>query len=239
MGTSTLCKFWFQHNLGPLVVFPYLHPVKKVRKVLDEKKKLIWTRYAQDRAFLLPMTNPTSKISANSREKYGTGQAKAIVEGGGPLLLPNSEGLVMDVLRKLGYLDDSFNSDPFEALLVFINATQNKQNLRKLDAMPADEDSCSTIQSKLHKALMCGSLPGQWMKPPSDAKIKKLLVRGKLLDTLHVPKIDVLTAMQAYAKEKHLPSMKSYNGCVWQINNSLNSSNHTRRDLLMPKSLLG
>ena len=106
-------KFWFQHNLGPLAVFPSLHTAQKVRKVLDDKKKLVWTRYARDRAFLLPMTNPTSKISADSREKYGTGQARAIVGGGGPLLLPNSERLVMDVLRKLGYLDDGFNSGPF------------------------------------------------------------------------------------------------------------------------------
>ena len=217
-------KFWFQHNLGPLVVFPSLRPVNKVR---------------QDRAFLLPMTNTTSRISATSREKYGTGQAKALFEGGGPLLLPNSERLVMDVLRKLGYLDDSFNSDPFEALLVFVNTTQNKKNLRKLDAMPADEDTCSAIRSKLHQALMCGRLPGAWMKAPSDASIKQFLVKRKLLDTLHAPKIDVLTAMQAFAREKHLPSMKSYNGSVWQINNYLHPGNPTRRDLLMPKSLLG
>ena len=232
-------KFWFQHNLGPLVVFPSLHPVKKVRKVLDDKKKLVWTRYARDRAFLLPITTTSRRTSANTREKYGTRQAKAIFQGGGPLLLPNSERLVMDVLRELGYLDDAFNSDPFEALLVFINATQNKQNLRKLDALPADEDTSSTIRSKLHQALMCGSLPGQWMKAPSDAYIKKLLVSRKLLDTVREPKIDVLTAMQAYAREKHLPSMKSYNGCVWQINNFLKSDDPSRRDLLMPKSLLG
>ena len=234
-------KFWFQHNLGPLVVFPSLLPVKEVRRVLDDKKKLVWTRYARDCAFLLPTTTlrSRSRISANNREKYGTGQAKAIVEGGGPLLLPNSDGLVMDVLRKLGYLDDSFNSDPFEALLVFINASHNKLNLRKLDALPADEDTCSTIRSKLHQALMCGSLDGKWMKAPSDANIKRLLVRRKLLDAMHVPKIDVLTAMQAYAKEKHLPRMKSYNGCVWQITHFLDPHNPTRRDLLMPKSLLG
>ena len=232
-------KFWFQHNLGPLVVFPSLHPVKKVRKVLDDKKKLVWTRYAQDRAFLLPITHKASRIPANTREKYGTGQAKAVVEGGGPLLLPNSERLVMDVLTKLGYLDDGFNSDPLEALLVFINASTNKNNMRKLDAMPADEDTSSTIRSKLHQALMCGSLPGQWMKAPSDAYIKKLLVSRKLLDTVREPKIDVLTAMQAYAREKHLPSMKSYNGSVWQINNFLKPDDPSRRDLLMPKSLLG
>ena len=232
-------KFWFQHNLGPLVVFPILHPANKVREVLDDKKKLVWTRYAQDRAFLLPITNPSRRTDADTVEKYGTGHAKAIVEGGGPLLLPNSEGLVMDVLRKLGYLDDSFNSDPFEALLVFINMTRNKRNLRKLDALPADEDTCSTIRSKLHQALMCGSLSGKWMKAPSDAPIKQLLVRRKLLETLHAPKIDVLTAMQAYAKEEHLPSMKNYNGCVWQIKRYLDPDNPTRRDLLMPKSLVG
>ena len=141
-------KFWFQHDLGPLVVYPWLHAVKSVRRMLDDKRMLVWNRYMQDSAFLLPVTGAFrlgGRASANTKEKYGTGKAKAVVEGGGPLLLPNSERLVMDVLRKLGYLDDGFNSDPLEALLVFINASQNKLNLRKLDVMPADEDTCSTI----------------------------------------------------------------------------------------------
>ena len=129
--------------------------------------------------------------------------------------------------------------DPFEALLVFINATQNKRNLRKLDALPADEDTCSTVQSKLHQALMCGRLPGTWTKAPLDDGVKQLLVSRNLLDEMHAPKMDVLTAMQVYAREKHLPSMKSYNGCVWQIKNYLNPDDPRRRDLLMPKSLLG
>ena len=236
-------KFWFQHNLGPLVVFPHpLHPVKSVRRMLDDKGTLVWNRYLQDRAFLLPVTGASrrgGRVSANTKEKYGSNYAQAVFQGGGPLLLPNSERLVTDALRKLGYLDDGFNSDPLEAALVFINATFNKKYLRKLDAMPGDEDTSSTIRSKLHRALMCGSLPGQWMKAPSDAYIRKYLVSRKLLDTVHEPKIDVLTAMQAFAREKHLPSMKSYNGCLWQINNFLNRDDPDRRDLLMPKSLLG
>lgn len=235
-------KFWFQHNLGPLVVFPHLHPVKSVRRMLEHKSMLLWNRYTRDRAFLLPVTGVrrrASRVSANTKEKYGNNLAKAVFQGGGPLLLPNSERLVTDVLRNLGYLDDGFNSDPFEALLVFINTSENKRYLRKLEAMPADEDTCSTIRSKLHQALMCTSLPGQWMKAPPDAFIKQHLVSRKFLDTVHEPKIDVLTAMQAFAREKHLPSMKSYNGCVWQISNYLNTDQPTRRDLLMPKSLLG
>lgn len=235
-------KFWFQHNLGPLVVFPWLHPVKSVRRMLDDKRMLVWNRYMQDRAFLLPVTGVSRRaghVSAKTKEKYGSNYAKAVFQGGGPLLLPNSERLVTDVLRKLGYIDNGFNSDPLEAVLVFINSTFNKKYLRTLDATPADEDTCSTIRSKLHRALMCGSLPGQWMKAPSDAYIKRLLVSRKLLDTVHEPKIDVLTAMQTFAREKNLPSMKSYNGCVWQINNYVTADDPSRRDLLMPKSLLG
>ena len=233
-------KFWFQHNLGPLMVFPQMLPVKSVRRMLDEKRMLVWNRYMHDSAFLLPITHPGrgGRVSAKTKEKYGSRSAKAVFEGGGPLLLPNSERLVSDVLRKLGYIDNGFNSDPLEAVLVFINSAFNKAYLRKLDAMPADEDVCSTIRSKLHRALMCGSLPGQWMKAPSDASVKEFLVSRKLLDTVHEPKIDVLTAMQAFARKKHLPSMKSYNGCLWQINNFLNPDDPNRRDLLMPKSLL-
>lgn len=70
-------KFWFQHKLGPLVVYPSLHPAQKVRKVLDDKKKMVWTRYAQDLAFLLPITH--TKRSANTREKYGTRRSQAIL----------------------------------------------------------------------------------------------------------------------------------------------------------------
>ena len=235
-------KFWFQHNLGPLVVFPWVHPVKSVRRKLDDKRMPVWNRYMQDRAFLLPVTGVSRRgghVSANTKEKYGNNYARAVFQGGGPLLLPNSERLVTDVLRKLGYIDNGFNSDPSEAVLVFINSTFNKKYLRTLDLMPGDEDTSSTIRSKLHQALMCGSLPGQWMKAPSDVFIKRLLVSRNLLDTMHEPKIDVLTAMQAYAREKHLPSMKSYNGCVWQINNYLHRDDPSRRDLLMPKSLLG
>lgn len=234
-----IAKFWFQNSLGPLVVCPMLSAVERVHQILMEERKA-WIPYRHDLAFVLPVSGGPSSTSIckSDKQKYGNAMAKKIFLGGGPFIVPKSRSLTDDVLRKLQYLDNDMNADPKEALLIFLNCTRNKRNLRKTGRMPNEGDSYDEIYAKIEKALISGDIPAKWSLAPGDLSIRQKLVAEGLLNHAAQPHSETLVAMRQFARRKGLPVMKTYNGCVWQLCHWLNPADPSRRDVLKPPALL-
>ena len=239
-----LAKFWFRHDLGPLVVYPMDSALRSAHKVLSGQNqfKALKSPKKDDLAFVLPVSGPmqTKKtMSAADRQLYGgSGRAKRIYAGGGPFILRQSNCLTMNVLRRLGYLDNCWNLDLNEALLVFLNLTDNKRNLRKAGMLPDMKDSHHEIQMKINQALLSEQAHGNWSLAPRDMEVRYQLVAAGLLHKAEQPREEVLTAMQEYTRRHGLRAMKSYNGYVWQLKQLQNASDPSRRDQVKPSCLL-
>ena len=236
---QAIAKFWFQNSLGTLVVCPMLSAVERVHQMLREERKT-WIAYRHDLAFVLPVSAGSSRtrMCKSDEQKYGNSTSKKIFLGGGPFIVPKSGSLTDDVLRKLHYLDNDMNADPKEAMLIFLNCTRNKRNLRKTGTMPNEGDSYDEIFAKTETALMSGDIPGWWSLAPSDLLIRQKLVAEGLLTHAAQPHWETLIAMRQFARRKGLPVMKTYNGCVWQLCHWLDPTTPTRRDVLKPSALL-
>ena len=223
-----LAKFWFRHELGPLVVYPLQNAVRSAHMVLSGQRKIKASSDKEDLAFVLPLSaglRNSKLISKADRQLYGTGRAKAVYHGGGPFMLRRSHCLTMNVLRRLGYLDDCLNSDLNEGLLSFLNSSRNKQNMRIVGTMPEIGDLLREIQRKINHALVSGQ-SFEWSLAPSDMDVRKTLVAERLLVIAQQPREEVLTAMQEYARRHGLRAMKSYNvffstkavsPCLWSF----------------------
>ena len=235
-----IAKFWFQNSLGPLVVCPMLSAVERVHQILMEERKT-WIPYRHDLAFVLPVSGRffRTQMCKSDKQKYGNSTSKKIFLGGGPFIVPKSRSLTDDVLRKLHYLDNDMNADPKEAMLILLNDTLNKRNLRKSGTMPNEEDSYDEIYAKIETALMSGDVRGTWsFAAPRDLSIRQKLVAEGLLDHAAQPHWETLIAMRQFARRNGLPVMKTYNGCVWQFGLCLNPTDPKRRDVLKPSALL-
>ena len=234
-----MAKFWFQNSLGPLVVCPMLSAVERVHQILMEERKA-WIPYRHDLAFVLPVSGGASSTSIckSDKQKYGNAMSKQIFLGGGPFIVPKSRSLTDDFLRRLRYLDNDMNADPKEAMLIFLNYTRNKRNLRKTGTMPNEGDTYDEIYAKIKTALLSGDISGNWSLAPSDLSIRQKLVAEGLLDHAAQPHWETLIAMRQFARMKGLPVMKTYNGCVWQLCHWLKPTDPKRRDVLNPPALL-
>ena len=148
----------------------------------------------------------------------------------GPVLLKDSHQLAQRVLAKLGYLDDALNSDLKEALKVFANTSRNKRMLRKLGELPNHDDSAAEVCRHLRSALLSSRSSGQWQLPPSDIAVRKLLLRSNLVDKISASREQIMQAMRRLAAMNGLPTMKTYNGFLWQLLLTLNRNDPQRRD---------
>ena len=237
-----VAKFWFQHDLGPLVVCPKSSAIRSVYQILCERQsRVAWAQYRHNLAFVFPLgggAKSTKNISVEERRTYGNSRAKRIYLGGGPCILPQSDCLTINVLKKLGYLDDSMNSDLNEGLLVFLNDAHNKRSMRKAEAMPETGDSCDEIQAKINHTLVSGLTEGIWSQAPRDTAVRQYLVAKQFLQSEEAEHEVVLMAMQDFSKQHALPLRRSYNAYVWQIKHFLCGHDPSRREWLLPSSLL-
>ena len=151
-----LAKFWFVNSLGTLTVFPLQHGVMAARDVITSASSVqSWQSCGQQLAFVLPVAG------VGKAANFGSGLARRIFYGGGPFMLSDSANLTCAALTKLGYLDEDLNTDLTEAILCFINATDNKTKLRKLDLLPADHAEARQIDAQLRQAFLCFCRTGQ------------------------------------------------------------------------------
>ncbi|CAE7477464.1 unnamed protein product [Symbiodinium pilosum] len=218
-------KFWLSNNLGSLTVFPQQLAIEEVWQLLrDQGGKKPWKNYKHDMAFVLPMTS-VGKPTKKQLNKFGSALARRVFMGGGPCMLQDSTLLVSQALRQLGYLDEDMNADLFEAMLVFINCTDHRFALRKqLDAVPTHTDTAAGVAEKLRRAFLSHLTSGQWRVAPKDTNVRSLLHRQGFLSTVKAAPRDVFHAMARYARRHRLPDMKTYNGLVFRILDSLESN---------------
>ncbi|CAE7380236.1 unnamed protein product [Symbiodinium necroappetens] len=148
-------------------------------------------------------------------------------------MMEDSPDLGERILRKLGYLDDSFNTDLEEALQVFVNTSENKRLLRTIGAIPDLRDADSAMSVTLRQAFLSSRTDGSWQQAPSDTNVRQLLLQRRLLHK-SASKGDVFKAMQQYVQKESLETMKTYNGLVWRIVAAMNAEDPCRRDVVSP-----
>eukprot|EP00438_Fugacium_kawagutii_P010972 Skav217178 [mRNA] locus=scaffold5232:55167:55844:+ [translate_table: standard] len=220
-----MAKFWFTNKLGgSFTVYPYQGAISDFKAALIEHHGHQWKSYQQKLALFLP-TKGQRRPSKEAIQKYGPGFAPAVYKGGGPFMLHDSDHLVSEALRKLGFLDDCWNSDLVEAMVVFCNQANNKGALLRMGLLPS---SASSARKKLREAFL-SSPTGMWEGPPSDAQVRTLLVQKEYLTEEFANKEVVCSMMKSYVQTHGLPKMSSFNGLAWRILRSLDR-NPARRE---------
>ncbi|CAE7816198.1 ANKRD50, partial [Symbiodinium necroappetens] len=164
-------KFWLANGLGSLIVYPPVCAVKAVCAVAKSYSGRRWVERGDtgEAAFLLPKPAP-GKPSNTQLKIYGSTEARRVFKGGGPFVLPDSENLVPKVLRRLGYVDDSLNSDLAEARMVFVNAPDNRYALRKQGLLPVLTTAGSHVDNILREAFLSHLSSGHWRFRPRMIK---------------------------------------------------------------------
>ena len=211
-------KFWFTNQLGSLTVFPSLLATIAVEQLVCSSTCTSWERYAGNLAYILPTSADNSKSKRTIKE-YGSGLARRIFRGGGPLMLYDSPSMVEEALRKLGYLDDAMNSNLREALLCFVNAKNNKVHLRLIDRLPQSGDALSDVSERIRAALLSHGTSGYWQNVGSTLASASTILEqaGVLPKEGERSDQDLFEAMRVYARVEQLRPMRTLNGLAWRI----------------------
>eukprot|EP00438_Fugacium_kawagutii_P036271 Skav218319 [mRNA] locus=scaffold2239:101002:102258:+ [translate_table: standard] len=224
-----IVKFWYANGLGSLPVYPSMLATLALDRAIQQGSER-WISNTDSLAYILPTASLVKTKSG--LETYGTVRARSIFGGGGPIVLQDSSDLVDQALRKLGYLDDSWNTDFAEALDCFWNNSPNKHQLRKMGILIDTLDTTSGAAGKLRMALLSDSSSGQWHLGGTCTPAVVQLLQGKKLlsGDCEVPAMDdVWQAMQTYAAVHRLPKMRNFNGQADQIIQHCNQSHPQRR----------
>lgn len=138
-------------------------------------------------------------------------------------MLEDSSDLVVHALRKLGFIDDGFNANVPEAMLLFINLTENKKNVRKFGVLPGPGDNHRDVARMLRTLFLSHEAPSLWqimdISKGAMERVLNILKTAKVLsgDTLQLSNEEMIQAMQIYAKQQQLPCMETLNGMVFVI----------------------
>ncbi|CAJ1374913.1 unnamed protein product [Effrenium voratum] len=129
----SIAKFWQQHSLGPLPIYPGVLALKSLGELLLSKTADVkaWQHYDSELAFVLPVSGKTGRPPMHDLQMYGSSKATRVFQGGGPFMLTDSEDLAMRVMARLGYLDDGLNADPAESLMVLPTIRRTKRTIGK------------------------------------------------------------------------------------------------------------
>ena len=228
---NPMAKFWYENGRGSLVLFPTGLALKQVHHELVNNAARVWVPCERKLSLILPV-GKRGKSTAAQRRKFGSNFAFCMFLGGGPRIFEDSSTLAATVLRKLGFLDQQFNQDMREALLVFANATDNKHNLRDLRALPSRGDTIEDVQAKFRLAFLASNSSAMWQLPPADGHVRRLFLQEKLISHRQATTPEVFQAMRRYVKQKGWDEMSSYNGLVWRIVYESTRTDPKRRDVV-------
>eukprot|EP00438_Fugacium_kawagutii_P005311 Skav231741 [mRNA] locus=scaffold638:238582:239667:- [translate_table: standard] len=231
-------KFWFANQLGCLTVFPYQPSVMNVLNIVVESSKTrTWEAYSGSLAYFLPITG-RGRMTTQEKEKYGYARARGVFRGGGPFILDNSSDLAVSALRRLGFLDDRLNSDVPEAMFLFVNLTENKKPLRKLELLPRPGENHSDVGRKLRLAFLSHATPGTWQVMNNSSAVMqpilRILKRASVISAgsdSGYDKQETFEAMKHLARQQQLPAMRTFNGLAWRLLRH-NSRDPSRRSVV-------
>ncbi|CAE7417863.1 unnamed protein product [Symbiodinium sp. CCMP2456] len=222
-------KYWFSNSLGTLTVFPRHSAIMQMSEAVS-KHRLQLEEPVRNLAFFFPLGKSCSNRKKSQR--LGGDMAWKVSRSTGPFVLHDSDELTVTALRKLGYVDGTYNSDVSESMLVFANVSYNKRLLRETGNLPAPSDSDSQLDAKIRQAFLSSATTGHWQVPPKDTALRKLLFRDGYLPAETVSQPEVLSAMQLYSRRNGLPARQTYLGNVWQITKQINSADPDRREVV-------
>ena len=228
---TCVVKAWFESAFGSICVYPYdcainafVHYLRSARhRVLSQKQNCL--------CFILPMRGsvPGAGSTENKRTKCGSRIATSIFRGGGPFILQDSANLAAQALSRMGYLDQTWNTNVDEAKFAFCSTSRNKRNLRKLFLLPQRTDTPKDISAKLRQAFLANT-SGKWQMKPSDTDVLRMLRKEGLLQE-KANRTASFRAMKKYAAQKGWPSMQNYDSYVSMILTSLSRDDPKRREV--------
>ncbi|CAK9090417.1 unnamed protein product [Durusdinium trenchii] len=129
-------KFWLANVKSKIAVFPGELATLAVHQVINQHSNVqAWVPYSGQVAFFVPFV-AGSRGGREKYMKYGSRLASSIFKGGGPFVMRDSPSLALQAMKGLGYIGDELNTDENEAMCCFVNRTQNKKQLRKIDFAP-------------------------------------------------------------------------------------------------------
>ena len=210
---QSIAKFWFTNRLGALTVFPSEAANRAALARVTEGKNSSYSKYSKKLAFFLPVCSPS--VTKALLHKYGNRRAQAVFRGGGPFVVADSRDLVSRALRRLNFLDSEWNPNLAEAMLAFVNVSENKRRLRKqFNASPSRDDTASQVEERLRHAFLSNRSDGEWKVAPKDSVAREILLREGLLGTRSASKALALEAMKTHASQHGLPRMQNYDSYV-------------------------
>ena len=226
---QSIAKFWFANDLGTLTVFPFqLATIAMSTAIESASSTQSWQAWGTQLAFFLPASNPGPR-SADTSSRFGSRLARSVYRGGGPFILKDSSNLTRKALMKLGYMDYQLNTDLSEAMLCFVNRSENKNLLRKLGLLPAEGASNMEVDCILRQAFLSNGTPGQWrVGPRSSKEVQQVLAAANVLPKGPTTQKELFAAMGVYARRHGLPEMRTFNGRAWRILRFLDRSPTTR-----------
>ncbi|CAE7481531.1 unnamed protein product [Symbiodinium natans] len=236
-------KCWYEHVLlgalsSPLPVFPTEATIQFMCEAVAGSARQPSARTG-NYALCLPHAPAMFGLSKANQTVYGSRLQRAILRGGAPFIMPESDDLAVQVLKRLGYIDSSLNTSVVEGLLVFINGAKNKKQLLTMGLLPSPEDTVKQALCLLHRAFLSNRLPPLWQRaPPDDQKVRDMLQKQGLISSTTSTKHEVLAAMMKLSERKRQcgHKMKTYNGLVWSLTRFVVLDDPMRREAVFLKN---
>lgn len=224
-----IAKFWFANRLGPLTVFPFQLATLSLHEVIQFQRDG-YARYDKKLAFFLPVAANRGRVSTTRLQKYGNLLAHRVFNGGGPFLLKDSQHLIVESLRRLGYLDDNgLNDDLEDALFCFLNASGNKQILRKIGLLPGSGARSSEVCKQLRAAFLTHKSRGMWqIMRKVHSPVLQILRKAGVIGKGEYLEVEVLEAMRMYAEQHGLPRMRTFNALALRFLRSVSTDPSNR-----------
>ncbi|CAK0870095.1 unnamed protein product [Prorocentrum cordatum] len=208
----SIARFWFDNMLGELVAYPTLHAISSATDML-RKPRIQWNVGRGDLAFVFPVARRNKTASTISR--YGNSSCAAKAKGGGPFIVNDSPYLAEEVLRRMGYMDDTRNADLDEAVDAFLGTTRNRRELRKIGIQIELSDTTQDKLAKIRHVCLSSSCTGELSVPPSDDAVRQFLAARGFIDSA-TSSDDIQGAMDAFVRKSGVSPKRSYNGLVGQ-----------------------
>lgn len=213
-----IAKFWFANGLGSVPVFPAVLASIALDNTLQQEARK-WISSTESLAYILPVSSFVS-LTKSGLATYGSRNACSVFRGGGPFMLHDSDEMVMQALRKLGYLDDLWNTDLTEALSCFWNTGQNKHKLRKLGIAIGRFETTAGAAAKLRAVLLSDGNDGRWQRggtrtPDAITILKSVNILPR--DSEAPSMGDIWCGLKTYAHVHQLPVTKTFNALAVQV----------------------
>eukprot|EP00415_Alexandrium_ostenfeldii_P001419 UN1419 len=222
-----IAKYYVANAVGPLTVWPAQLPRSQFSmEVLQNPRRKSSCKNPGDLVYLCPHSAGVTTKSIIAR--YGSQKAAQALHGGGPLVCRDSTHLPEEVLRRLGYLDDTYNTDVSEVIDTFVAASQNRRTMRELGMDIPSYCSVYSKKAMLHAALASSKATGHWQVAPKDSSVRRFLFAHGYISSQGCSMDEAWEGAKEYARKRSIPVCKTYNLLVRRILAS-QDDNPTRR----------